>query len=125
MELLTCSKCKQQKPATREYFSPNRATLSGLYSWCKACCNAYRKQIHGNRYIKIISHEALARLKERVKQCEICGADGKLFVDHDHKVQFVRGLLCPSCNCGLGHFRDSPELLRKAVKYLRRKPRNV
>jgi hypothetical protein len=30
----------------------------------------------------------------------------------------VRGLLCSSCNHGLGLFKDSPKLLTKAIKYL-------
>ena len=39
-------------------------------------------------------------------------------VDHDHKNNFVRGLLCPRVNIALGIFQDSPELLRKAADYL-------
>lgn len=53
--------------------------------------------------------------------CEICGTtDRKLCVDHDHITGEIRGLLCSSCNVGLGYFRDSPELLTKAVQYLAR-----
>lgn len=39
-------------------------------------------------------------------------------VDHDHKTDKVRGLLCHHCNSGLGLLQDDPELLRKAIKYL-------
>jgi hypothetical protein len=42
----------------------------------------------------------------------------KLFVDHNHKTNKVRGLLCSGCNKGLGYFKDSPKLLGKAIKYL-------
>lgn len=41
-------------------------------------------------------------------------------VDHDHKTGAVRGVLCRSCNIGLGNFRDSPSLLRSAARYLER-----
>jgi hypothetical protein len=56
-------------------------------------------------------------------KCAICGAEdsrgrGDLHVDHCHATGSVRGLLCTSCNNGLGRFRDSPELLRAAIEYL-------
>ena len=39
-------------------------------------------------------------------------------VDHCHKLNKVRGILCARCNSGLGMFRDKPDLLRKAAQYL-------
>lgn len=56
--------------------------------------------------------------------CHICGAEQankrgyKLHIDHDHETQIIRGKLCNGCNSGLGLFRSSPELLRKAAEYL-------
>lgn len=41
-----------------------------------------------------------------------------LVVDHNHTTGKVRGLLCRVCNVGLGHFKDSKELLIIAIKYL-------
>lgn len=43
-----------------------------------------------------------------------------LAVDHDHIDGVIRGLLCQSCNAGLGAFGDNPELLRAGIAYLRR-----
>lgn len=60
--------------------------------------------------------------------CAICGEseNGKnrwgtnkfLRVDHCHKKNKVRGLLCAACNAGLGYFKDNPQFLRKAAVYL-------
>lgn len=61
-------------------------------------------------------------------RCAICGSEAdraaiakmkqSLHVDHDHKTGAVRGLLCFSCNMGIGKFKDDPELLVKAVAYM-------
>ena len=56
-------------------------------------------------------------------RCAICGKHERfpsaLAVDHCHGSGRVRGLLCRRCNTGLGQFRDNPELLAKAMAYLR------
>lgn len=64
------------------------------------------------------SYEALLR-RQRGK-CAICRNERKLVIDHCHIRDVVRGLLCTPCNNGLGMFSDSPELLAKAMEYLRR-----
>jgi hypothetical protein len=56
-------------------------------------------------------------------RCAICTRlPGKreLAVDHDHDTNLIRELLCVSCNLGLGYFGDDPDLLLKAVTYLRK-----
>lgn len=61
-------------------------------------------------------------------KCWICNKSVNyyLHVDHDHSCcsgekscgECVRGLLCHSCNSLLGHAKDNPEILRKAIGYL-------
>jgi hypothetical protein len=41
-----------------------------------------------------------------------------LHVDHDHGTGEIRGLLCMRCNNALGLFREGPDLLRRAARYL-------
>lgn len=52
--------------------------------------------------------------------CAICGGSGKngLHLDHDHKTNKVRGLLCCKCNLGVGYFQDDLNLLANAIHYL-------
>lgn len=59
---------------------------------------------------------------EKQKVCAICrGAPrARLHIDHNHGTGKYRGLLCDNCNIGLGHFKDSPALLAKAIEYLKR-----
>lgn len=68
-----------------------------------------------------ISNEDYASMLEaQGAVCAICEQpqERKLFVDHCHDTGTVRGLLCHSCNVGLGWFRDDPKRLVAAVAYL-------
>ena len=57
--------------------------------------------------------------------CEIClnyEFGRRLCRDHNHKTGAQRGLLCTNCNLGLGNFKDNPELLLRAIEYLKTRP---
>ena len=58
--------------------------------------------------------------REQNGLCAICGEEPErdLVVDHCHMHGHVRGLLCGSCNSGLGFFRDSASALCAADRYL-------
>lgn len=62
--------------------------------------------------------EMLSSQKERCAICSKSISVKTADIDHCHDTGSVRGLLCRSCNMGLGLFRDNPELLRKAIDYL-------
>lgn len=118
MELLTCTKCKEAKPGTAEFFPLHNKKRNGLDSWCRTCRATYRNSINRGKFRSVISDAALLALKSEVTQCVICGSAEPLVVDHDHLTGEVRGLLCNHCNRGLGHFRDDPMLLEFAAQYL-------
>lgn len=78
-----------------------------------------------NNYLKhkyAISWEDYLEISKKQKGlCAICAGppDGdRLFVDHSHTTGRVRGLLCRSCNSGIGQLKDSVVLLKKATRYL-------
>lgn len=60
--------------------------------------------------------------------CKICsqseirtyqGEPMMLCIDHDHKTNKVRSLLCSRCNTSIGKMEESVELLEKAIQYLK------
>lgn len=53
-------------------------------------------------------------------KCAICLAREATCVDHDHDTGDIRGLLCRKCNSAIGIIGETPELLDRAAKYLRR-----
>ena len=118
MELLTCTRCHAEKPATSEFFPLHNKKLNGLDSWCRACRANYRNANCRGKFRAVISDEKLHEIKATTHECVICGAEAPLVVDHDHVTGKVRGMLCNHCNRGLGHFRDDPMLLEFAAQYL-------
>ena len=114
----TCTKCKVEKPLDAENFPLHNKTKSGFDSWCRKCRATYRSSICRGQFRDSISDQDLIKLKQNTKNCMICGATEKLVVDHNHKTNKVRGMLCNHCNRGLGHFRDNQKTLLKAIEYL-------
>lgn len=63
-------------------------------------------------------------LKDQNSRCSICRCPigpewyDKFHVDHNHTTGKVRGLLCLTCNLGLGAFKDSVRRLAQAIVYL-------
>lgn len=85
-----------------------------------------RKARHKNWRKDGLDPEACERLLSQHNNghCEICasrvpGGKGGWHVDHDHATGKLRGILCGSCNRGLGFFRDDTDVLEAAVRYLR------
>lgn len=63
-------------------------------------------------------------LKEQDNKCLICGSvfhdiDNYPCIDRCHSKGNIRGLLCSTCNSGLGFFKEKEKNLLKAIHYLR------
>jgi len=84
------------------------------------------KIIKNNRKNKLLRHYSITEQQyediftNQTGLCKICGLQDKkrLAVDHCHKTGKVRGLLCNSCNRGIGYLRDNPLLMRNAADYV-------
>ncbi len=77
--------------------------------------------------ITIEEYNALFELQQG--RCAICGRPEpdkmrgrirRLAVDHCHVTGHVRGLLCAMCNRGIGCLQNNPDILRKAICYIRK-----
>lgn len=116
--MLACTRCKIEKPETSEFFPLHNKKQNGLDSWCRKCRSTYRSDTRRGHYRSMIPDQNLSKLLNTTNHCTICGSREKLVVDHDHKLNKIRGMLCNHCNRGLGHFRDDPDLLEFARIYL-------
>lgn len=126
-----CRLCKSDKPVSEFY--RHKDTKDRLRSECKNCwvkaSLIYRENnltglLHKQRIRHFknnygLSLEDLERMKlQQNNKCAICNLETKLVVDHCHRKNFVRKLLCDKCNQGLGSFRDDSRLLREAANYV-------
>ena len=111
-----CISCKIIK--LKKAFSIERRNKDGRRTYCKSC--TAQKYFRGQLVNEVEFQEMMNQQKG---VCAICGIDfgdlpKRACVDHDHKTNKVRGLLCTYCNSGLGHFKDSVKFLQRARHYL-------
>lgn len=71
----------------------------------------------------VSSDEYYTLFQKQEGKCPICKNEFSeekraIHVDHCHNTGEVRGLLCNSCNNGIGKFADNIVLLEKAAIYL-------
>ncbi len=72
---------------------------------------------------KITECDYQEMLSRQDSKCAICGIKQSelaypLNVDHCHTTGKVRGLLCQSCNLGIGRMKDNISVLKSAIAYL-------
>lgn len=114
----TCVVCGESKPVIQ--FEKDHRVKGGFGARCKVCkCEDTRRRRYG------LTVEQYEKIRDQ-DTCDICGLhahqhlNGRLHIDHDHSTNEVRGMLCNSCNLILGHAQDNPEILLRAINYLRR-----
>ena len=111
-----CKYCKKEKAIWR-------GENSGFRPYCKSC----------RPISELITRYGLseeeAKKQYNISVCDICCAKlerehrtkRSKRIDHDHKTGEFRGILCDSCNKGLGFFYDNIDSLTRAIDYLKRK----
>lgn len=143
-ETKQCTKCLSVK--TLEHFTKRGDYPDRYRSQCKECTrssnnNRYHTKYAGPSHRKrgykhvlknkygLTPQEFSSLLESQESECLICSSkledmfkhtEGKrAVVDHCHDTGKVRGILCGTCNTGIGNLQDSTKLLEKAIEYLK------
>lgn len=129
-----CFRCKTSKPVSE--FQKKTKAKDGLHPLCKECKNSderakrdpsYSQRTNLKKMYGMTPEQYWALRDKQAGVCAICEEPEKmvrygkvvnLAVDHCHKTGIVRGLLCSSCNRGIGKLKDSPKILKSALLYL-------
>lgn len=128
MEEKSCSACGKVLPYSA--FSKKTASKDGYSSKCKSCHNLYARTVwypkNSTKHLESVknykksnplkvkawnlgvSYEEVVELFKSFEEpaCQVCGSSENLCVDHCHKTQVVRGLLCRNCNTAIGMLGD-------------------
>lgn len=134
-----CAVCKQYK--LRKYYYNCSAKLDGISYRCKYCDDLARAMWAKNNPEKARESSKFRSIKNRfgltkeqynkmlVKQnykCKICLTDNpktynniSFCIDHCHKTNKVRSLLCSRCNRCLGFLKEDIQLLKNMIQYIK------
>lgn len=120
-DLIRCSACKDFKHF--DLFDKHPKNSTGRLSACKTCeIKRYRLRLYD------LAEGDFEKLVEaQGGKCGICDCTAEhprnhglqsLAVDHCHRSGTVRGLLCHSCNTGIGKLDDNVQWIRKAALWI-------
>jgi len=140
-----CPHCKITKSI--DSFSKDKNRSEGIASWCKSCCSEDQRARYRRDPKKVLTANKVwreenpsNRLKNHLKQygltienfdslrkqqdysCAICEIPenklkSRLHVDHCHKTNKVRGLLCGNCNTALGLLKENRNIILRLLEY--------
>jgi len=130
---------KAYREANKEKVKANNkaykeANKEKAIAYAKAYRKANKEKLSSNNkryYLKVKYGITLKEknfiLKKQNNKCKICKItihknkklkNNTACIDHCHTTNKLRGILCSMCNKGLGHFKDSTEILTNAITYL-------
>ena len=138
-----CKKCNIEKPLS-EFRSRGGKMKHLKKSYCNKCLYSEHKKWVNENQDKVreyrekdawtlvkrcarrgISPEILVSTYESQSGlCPICESEISIIdsaIDHNHKTDEFRGVLCKTCNRALGLFKDNPTILMNAYSYLKSK----
>ncbi len=125
-----CPECQRQ--AAKESYHKNKKPLTLKQKENKKIANLkWKHTVKDNGFTnqqlstfkhryKINGEELSNLIEEQNNKCAICNIEltKEFLIDHCHKTNKVRGLLCRDCNFAIGLFKDNVKTLENAIQYL-------
>ena len=123
--LKICLSCARLKPLV-EYPNNqnNKAGASTTRPRCKDCYEAESGPNLTTKAKRDFKKKVQAPEKGDLWRCPVCrkisiaDVNASVRVDHDQERRQPRGLICDSCNTGLGRFKNGEDHLQDAIAYL-------
>ena len=118
----------KQKRYANDYYMRNRDRLLAKQKAYTETLTPEERRLRARRArLKMSYGISLEQYDELVaaqnNQCAICAKEGTdeelLAIDHCHDSLEIRGLLCRTCNAGIGLLGDTIEGLERALAYLK------
>lgn len=104
------------------YYSKNMKRIKEYNSMRrKSRIDYIRNKVYFSKY-GITYDEKIEMIKNQNNKCLICsgifGSIKQACVDHSHKNGKIRGILCHSCNRGIGLLNEDIGLFNKIIEYI-------
>lgn len=116
---------EKKRQYSHEYYKKHRETRLEYAKQYRISNPEFWKKSHRKRMYGLNQEMFDTLVKEHNNQCAICkvtferGVKNKMLsIDHCHKTNKIRGLLCNKCNISLGHL-EKDGFLEAALKYLK------
>lgn len=125
--LTTCKSCEIEKKKAWIARNPEKHAIAmkhGKEKYNKKYPERVAAQSRNTKLKKKYAIEGRDYSEMMSKQNGVCAICFKkehgrhMAIDHDHSSGCVRGILCSKCNTGIGGFRDSVDVLERALQYL-------
>jgi hypothetical protein len=132
--LKKCATCGEVKAP--ENFYPCKGRKDSLQTSCKDCGRKHSRRWQADNRTPASTKNSMLKSKYNLTlddyhnlldqqggKCACCGTTdprgkGTFHVDHCHETGHIRGLLCHSCNVGIGHLGDNLQGILQAAMYL-------
>lgn len=94
------------KETNRAYYQ-RTSSISNVARRCR------KRGITVERYYEMLNEQ-----KYCCKTCKKYLVEGERSIDHCHKTNKVRGILCDNCNTAIGLLKDDPIIIKNVLGYL-------